>query len=229
MKKFSAFVMSVLIVTFITAAFGEDNRVKDEAGIAVGITGMFGTCSFQSNLSDLDIDPGYIAGGGILLEKNLSRHFSAGTGIGYRHFSSNITMFNKTTLEEFDATWDFDAISIPFHIILSLKGTNSALDILAGATYTHIFSSEMNTNETLVSGIKHEDAMKYINASQVGISGGMRFRFLFTEFSDFFIGIMGEYYPADFINQSDDNKNIHFLNYSFNAGYMFRSNLFSGN
>jgi len=228
MKKFPVLLISLLFISFLTAASAEEKKDTNGPRLSVGIIGMFGTSSILiDHDDDAEVDPGYIAGGGIQLEKSLSNYFALGSGAQYRYFKNDIEMVDESTLEEFKAKWTFHAISLPFHLITSIKGPKSSLNVYTGLTYTHIFSSKMSTDDTLTSGIKNDDAMKFINSTQVGVSGGLIFKFMVTEYTDFFMGIMAEYYPTDLIKNSGDGDAIHLLNYSFNTGYMFRTNMFN--
>lgn len=224
MRNFPAFLISLFLLTFSISVSAEE-KTDNGPGITMGITAMFGTSTMDAEMSDVDSEPGYIAGGGILLEKSLARYLSAGSGVQYRCFKNDFTMTDKTTLKPVDVSWTFQGISVPIHLIATIRGPVSSVDLHAGITYTCLFSSKMKTNDTLPSGIKTDDVMRLTNASQVAVSGGVIFRFMVTEYTDFFIGAMGEYYFTDLVSDTG-GKNLHLMNYSFNTGYMFRTDLF---
>lgn len=224
MKIINAVLILILFLTASVSAFAEDENVNGP-GISIGITGMFGTNTLDSNKPNDDFDPGYIVGGGIMLQKRLAKYLSAGTGVEYRYFKVDFSMTDEATSLDYDATWKFKGISAPFHFIATIKGPASSLDLHAGITYTYIYSSEMSTNASLSSGMTNDNAMRFTNSSQIAASGGLILRFMVTTYSDFFMGVMSEYYFTDLLKVHDDD-NLRLVNYSFNAGYLFRTDLF---
>jgi len=225
MEKIRILLLFLLFLCFSTSAFAEENN-DDNKGISIGISGLFGTNTLDTSNVVEEYEPGFIAGGGITLQKILAKYMSAGTGLEYRYFEFEFNYFDNDTSAEIDAVWEFQAISVPFHLIATIKGPSSSLDLHAGMTYTYIFSSEMVTKDDLSSGIKTDDVMRFTSPSQIAVSGGVILRFAVTTYSDFFMGIMTEYYFTDLLNLSHDNEKIHLLNYSFNTGYMLRTDLF---
>ena len=224
MKKFSV-ILTLILFLFISVSVFAEGENGNGPGISIGITGLFGTNTLDSNEPGDDFDPGYIIGGGITLQKRLAKYLSAGTGVEYRYFKVDFSMTEEATGLDYDATWKFKGISAPFHFIATLKGPASSLDIHAGITYTYIYSSEMSTNATLASGMTSDNAMRFTNSSQVAASGGLILRFMVTTYSDFFMGVMTEYYFTDLLKVHDKDK-LHLVNYTFNTGYLFRTDLF---
>lgn len=224
MRRLPVLAILLFLLSVSISASAEEKTGKGP-GITMGVTGMFGTSTMDAEMSDVDPEAGYIAGGGILLEKSIARYLSVGSGVQYRYFKNDFTMTDETTLKSVDVTWTFQGISVPFHFIATVRGPASSVDLHAGITYTYIYSSKMATNDTMTSGMERDDVMRFTNASQVAASGGVIFRFMVTEYTDFFMGVMAEYYFTDLISDSS-GKNMHLLNYSFNTGYMFRTDFF---
>jgi hypothetical protein len=76
MKRIYLILTLIIFLTVSASVFAEDNN--DGPGISIGITGMFGTNTIDSNKPGDDFEPGYIAGGGITLQKRLAKYLSAG-------------------------------------------------------------------------------------------------------------------------------------------------------
>jgi len=225
MKKIRVLLLLLFLLYFPLSVFAEDKNDHYQ-GISIGITGLFGTNTIDTSNVVEEYEPGFIAGGGITLQKTLAKYLSAGTGLEYRYFEFEFNYYDNDSAFEIDAAWEFQAISLPLHLIATIKGPSSSLDLHAGMTYTYIFSSEMVTKDDLPSGIKKDDVMRFTSPSQIAVSGGVIFRFAVTTYSDLFMGIMAEYYFTDLLNISHDDEKIHLLNYSFNTGYMIRTDLF---
>lgn len=226
MKILSLLTVCIICLSLFSVNAAE-NISEPSPVITFGFKGMFGTNNIILDVDDAEIEPGFITGGGVLIEKNLTNYFSAGSGIDYRYFSNDFVLVDENESGDVDANWKFTAIAVPLHFMLSIKGPQSSLDLIGGATYLHIISSIMKAKSTDSSEETEDDAMRLINASQVGFSGGLRFRFMVTDYSDLFIGLMAEYYPTNLLNTPEDDNIIHLLNYSFNAGYLFRTDLFN--
>lgn len=209
----------LIIFQLYCRVYGEE--LNSSSGFSLGFVANFGTNEIKFKESNAEIDTGWLMGGGVLIEKNLSQLFSIGSGIEYRYLRNNVTMYPDTA-NEFDALWISHCLSMPLHLILTLKGSSSSLDLHGGVTYTYIFSSKMTADDNAV---KSDDAMKYIDASQIALSGGAIFRFLVTEWSDFFMGVFGEYYLTDYIHSTNDDR-TYLLQYYFRSGYMFRTDIF---
>ncbi len=224
MKKIPILVILLCILSSFPA-FAQE-KTAENPGITMGITGIFGTSTIDTNGNELDQEPGYLAGGGFIFQKSLNGFFSIGSGLEYRYFNFKFTAVDDTSSTKFDAKWTFQSIAVPFHLITTIKGPSSSLDIHAGATCSYIFSSKMTTNDTLPSGMKSDDIMRFTNAGQIAASGGLIFRFKVTEFTDFFMGVMGEYYFTDLLTNPKDGESFHLLNYTFNTGYLFRTDIF---
>jgi hypothetical protein len=224
MKLFNPILILLILISASLPALAEDNQ-NNGPGISIGVTGIFGTNTIDSNDPGDDFDPGYIIGGGVTLQKRLARYLSAGTGVEYRYFKVDFSMTEETTSLDYDATWKFKSISAPFHFIANIKGPASSLDIHAGITYTYIYSSEMSTSASLPSGLTSDNAMRFTNSSQIAASGGLILRFMVTAHSDFFMGIMTEYYFTDLLKVKGDDR-LCLVNYYFNTGYLFRTDIF---
>jgi hypothetical protein len=225
MKKFNAVLILILFLSAPVSVFAQDKN-NNGPGISIGITGLFGTNTIDSSEPKDDFDPGYIIGGGITLQKRLAKYLAAGTGVEYRYFKVDLSMTEESTGLDYDVTWKFKGISAPFHLIATVKGPSSSLDLHAGITYTYIYSSEMSTGAVLPSGMTSDNAMRFTNSSQVAASGGVILRFMVTEQSDFFMGIMTEYYFTDLLKVNGDNDRLCLVNYYFSTGYMFRTDIF---
>lgn len=224
MKKI---IPAIVAMLFLLPSAGSAADGGNGPMITMGIIAMAGSHSIDTNNSGLDSETGFILGGGLLLEKMMSRHFGISTGVQYRYFKndSEITDTETTPAVTTGVHWEFNAISVPFHIVTSIQGTSSSLNILIGTTYTHIYDSTLTTSES-PTGINSDNTKSFLNPNQFAISGGLLFRFLVTEYTDFFMGVMAEYYPTDLLDINDNEDRLHLVNYSFNTGYMFRTDIF---
>ena len=83
----------------------------------------------------------------------------------------------------------------------------------------------MSTSASLPSGLTSDNAMRFTNSSQIAASGGLILRFMVTAHSDFFMGIMTEYYFTDLLKVKGDDR-LCLVNYYLNTGYLFRTDIF---
>jgi len=218
MKKiFLTFIFfTILSGSLINAEESDDGKVPD---ISIGITGNVGSFDVYDKNMDLNTKPGIYAGGGLSLEKNIYGIFNFGSGLQYRYFYIDFAIEDDTTT--FDATWTFQAINIPFLFILNFSGGESALNLIGGVVYSHIFYSVMESD-----GVE-DNARRFTDTNQIGLTAGMVFKIKATEYTDFLFGVMGEYYPTNLLyNAGGDHLNM--INYSLITGYMFRTNIFPG-
>ncbi len=199
----------------------ENEKTPD---MSIGINANFGSFDIYQKNMDLDIKPGIYTGGGISLEKQIHGILNAGSGIQYRYFNSDFIMEDK--IPEFESRWTMQTINIPFLLILSFSGGESALNLVGGVVYSHIFYSVMKTDANVPLPKYNDDVERFTNSNQIGLTGGIVFKIKSTKYTDFLFGVMGEYYPTNLLSDSSDE--LHMINYSFTTGYMFRANIFPG-
>lgn len=195
--------------------------------MSIGINANFGSFDMYQKNMDLDIKPGLYTGGGISLEKQIYGILGIGSGIQYRYFNTDFTM--KDMNPSFESSWTFQSINIPFLFILSFSGGESALNLVGGAVYSHVFYSVMKTDTDVVLEKYNDDVQRFTNSNQIGLTGGIVFKIKSTKYTDFIFGVMGEYYPTNALIDSGDSENkLHMINYSLTTGYMYRTNIFPG-
>lgn len=195
-----------------------DGRIPD---ISIGITGNIGSFELYDKDMDLDVKPGLYTGGGISIEKNIYGMFNFGSGIQYRYFNTDLTKGDETTSA--DITWTFQSINIPFLFILSFSGGETALNLVGGVVYSHIFYSVMESDG------KEDKVLRFTTANQIGLTAGIVFKIKATEYTDFLLGVTGEYYPTNLLyDAGDSDDNLNMINYSLTTGFMFRTNIFPG-
>ena len=156
------------------------------------------------------------------------QNFGLGSGVQYRYFNTDFFMGDDKS-PKFPAKWTFQSINIPFNMIFSLRGNNLSLSLMTGGVYSHLFYSLMTTGPSMYIANTSDNALKYIQANQFGLTSGVIFRIKITQFTDLIFGATGEYYPMNLLSIQDDSKSeLHMYNYSLTAGYMFRTNIFPG-
>jgi hypothetical protein len=217
------FVILISAPSFYLSA-EENEKVPD---ISIGINANFGSFDMYQQNMDLDVKPGIYTGGGISLEKQVYGIFSIGSGIQYRYFNADFIMTDK--VPSFESTWTFQSINIPFLFIVSFSGEKSALNLVGGVVYSHIFYSVMKTDADVVLEKYKDDADRFTNSNQIGLTAGIIFKIKSTKYTDFLFGVMGEYYPTNTLDDAGNSGDkLHMINYSFTTGYMFRTNIFPG-
>ena len=130
MKKI---IPAIVAMLFLMPSTGSAAEGGNGPMITMGIIGMAGAHSIDTNNSDIDSETGFILGGGLILEKMMSRHFGINTGVQYRYFKndSEMTDTEVTPAVTTKVHWEFNAISVPFHIVTSIQGPSSSLNILS--------------------------------------------------------------------------------------------------
>jgi len=224
MKKIFT-IFTFLIFFSVNAAADEDNSYKPVPDISFGINGSYGSFNLYSRRMNLNTKPGIYTGGGISVEKMLYSHFGIGSGVQYRYFNTDFVMEEDSTTR-YDATWTFQTINLPFLMILSFRGNSVALNLVGGAVYSHIFYSEMESGSSIPYKQK-DNVLRFTRVNQIGLTAGMVFKIKTTQYTDFLFGVMCEGYPTNLLYNVNDSK-VYMYNYSLTAGYMFRTNLFSG-
>ncbi len=218
------FITLLIITTFSTALFSaEKNNDNEIPDVAIGINGNYGSFDMYQKNIDLEPKPGMYTGGGISVEKMIYEKFGVGSGIQYRYFRTDFNM------DGLDATWTFQSINIPLLMILSFSGPKSAIHLVGGVVYSHIFYSVMTTDSTMPIPNNYDNALKYINTNQIGLTAGVLFIIKATEYSDFQFGLMAEGYPTNLLYQRDKSTDrLDMINYSLTTGWRFRTNIFPG-
>jgi len=224
MKKFLTAILFLLLLPQVFLIAGENEKTPD---MSIGITANFGSFDLYKKNMDLDIKPGIYTGGGLAIEKQLYGILSIGSGIQYRYFNTDFTMGD--TSPEYESRWTFQSMNIPFLLILSFSGGESALNLVGGVVYSHIFYSVMTTDADVPLPMYHDNVERFTNSNQVGLTSGVVFKIRSTKYTDFMFGVMGEYYPTNLLSDAGDSDNrLNMINYSFITGYMFRTNIFPG-
>jgi hypothetical protein len=221
--------MKRIFITFIIlismpSVFLSAEENKKAPDMSIGINANFGSFDLHQKNMDLDVKPGIYTGGGISIEKQVYGILNAGSGIQYRYFNTDFIMKDK--IPEFEGRWTMQSINVPFLLILSLSGGESALNLIGGVVYSHVFYSVMKTDANVPSSEKKDNVQRFTNSNQIGLTGGIIFKIKSTKYTDFLFGVMGEYYPTNLLSDSSDR--LHMVNYSFTTGYMFRTNIFPG-
>lgn len=203
---------------FLSAEETGDGGIPD---ISIGITGNIGSFEVYDKNIDLDTKPGLYTGGGISIEKNIYGMFNFGSGIQYRYFNTDFSMDDDPALAE--VTWTFQSINIPFLFILSFSGGETALNLVGGVVYSHIFYSVMESEG------KEDKVLRFTTENQIGLTAGIVFKIKAAEYTDFLLGVTGEYYPTNLLyDAGDSDDKLNMINYSLSTGFMFRTNIFPG-
>jgi hypothetical protein len=224
--------MKRIIITFLlfTGFSGpmlnaEEIRNNQIPDVSIGINANFGTFDMYSDKMELENKPGLYTGGGITIEKMLTGLFGIGSGIQYRYFNTDFVM--PDAVPEFDATWTFQSINIPFYMILTLSGGETSLNLAAGVVYSHIFYSKMKADTSVPLAVYEDNVLRLTETNQIGLTAGIIFKVKATQYTDFMFGVMGEYYPTNVLYNAGHSKDkLNMINYSFTTGYMFRTNIF---
>ncbi len=225
MMKKKIFILLLLISLPDVFLSAQDNGKAPD--MSIGINGNFGSFEIYQKNMDLEIKPGIYTGGGISLEKEIYGILSIGSGIQYRYFNTDFTMEDEIPV--FDIRWTFQSINIPFLMILSFSGGESALNLIGGVVYSNIFYSVMTTDAKTPEDEDRDDVERFTNSNQIGLTAGIVFKIKSTKYTDFVFGVMGEYYPTNLLNDvGDTGEKLSMINYSFTTGYMFRTNIFPG-
>ena len=226
MKKFCITLMLSACLLYIPA-FAEDNSIQTP-DVSIGINGNYGKFNFKkSDSMNINNEPGMYTGGGLTVEKMISDNFGFSSGIQYRYFHTDFSMGDESS--DFIIKWIIQTVDVPVLMIFSFRGEWASLNFTAGAVYSYIFSSMMKTDSSNPTGKNKDDALKFTDANQIGLTAGASLRFKVTQYTDLVLGVTGEYYPTNLLylrDDSDDKLNLY--NYSLTAGYMFRTNIFSG-
>jgi len=201
------------------------NRVPD---FAIGINGNYGLFDMSHRNMEFSNENGLYSGGGITIEKMTGDNTGFGSGIQYRRFNASFTWVDSTLGTPFKVVCKLQSVNIPFFMILSLGGEYFAVNFEGGAVYSHIVKTRMKAHTALPLDRDKDNALKYIETNQFGLTAGILFKVRVTEYTDFMIGVTGEYYPTNLlIKHEDSNQKLNMYNYSVTAGYMFRTNVFS--
>ncbi len=223
MKKL--FITLFLFAGLNISLSAEENMDKQVPDVSIGINGNYGIFDIYDKNMNLDIKPGMYTGGGVSVEKNLYGNIDIGSGIQYRYFNTRFVM-NDTP--SYDVKWTFQTINIPVIFLYSLRKDAVGLSFYLGGIYSHIFYSVMKTDTTLTLDKYKDNALRFTNANQAGVTAGITMRFKVTDFSDFIFGAGGEYYPTNLLYSGGGSKDkLHMINYSLTSGWMFRTNFFS--
>ncbi|HNX24947.1 MAG TPA: hypothetical protein PKG60_12945 [Spirochaetota bacterium] len=220
------FITFILFTCLSGPLISAEDTNKQVPDVSIGINANIGSFDLYDKNVNLGTKPGLYTGGGISLEKMIYTNFGIGTGIQYRYFNADFVMDDGATT--YDATWTFQTINIPFLMILSFSGGETALNLAGGIVYSHVFYSVMETDSDAV--LKKEDnVLRFTNTNQIGLTAGILFKIKATEYTDFVFGIMGEYYPTNLLyHAGDSGDRLNMTNYSLTTGYMFRTYLFPG-
>jgi len=181
--------------------------------VAFGAGGMFGIYDLQSSESG-DDGPGNTKfsqsfGGGLILETMLSSRFGVHTGLWYQHtsyafYTEGVTMTTENLL-------------MPVYLLTSFNSGPFSLGLLAGLHLAYFTKVDF---EFEGSG---SDVIKYTNAKQLGVAGGLEFKLAIFRFVDVFVSAVAEKYLTALFDGGGGDSPQYIYGATIRSGILFRT------
>ena len=222
------FRLTLLFLILGISLYASDTKQNSgiNSNFSFGFTGTGGLSELFPRSCDVETDkPGFTAGGGLVFEKMFSNLMGLHSGIIYRYIENDITVDDSTN--PLEATWSFHTVTIPFLMILSANTENFSFNLLAGVSYINIIDSTIKNRSTLVYDMESQKGLSFINPHQAAATAGINLKFRITKFSDFFIGIIGDFHPTNIFRSDHGNDEyLHIYGGRVMTGIMFRTDVF---
>jgi hypothetical protein len=155
-------------------------------------------------------------GGGLIFERMFNDRFGIHSGIWYFESSMTIT----SDYDDYSMEARSLSLSIPFYLITSFNFQSFALEILSGFNFTYI--TETYLYEGSRGSGRSTNVRPFINNFQIGLGGGVQFKYRITRFIDIFIGALGERYLTSFV-AADDRTTQYLYDIRLQSGVMLRT------
>lgn len=224
MKFYLTGIILLLGVTLFASDLNDNNT--QSRNISFGLTGTAGFNGFLSRGIDLDNNYiGFSAGGGLVFEKMFSNRLGLHSGLVYRYMENDL--MSEDPIEPLDLNWSFHTLTIPFLMILAASTDSFSFNLLAGFSYINIFDSSIRNRSFSPGNLESQNALSVINPHQVAVTAGINFKFKVSKFSDFFVGIIGDFNPTNlFRADHGENEYLHIYGARIMTGFMFRTDVF---
>lgn len=218
---FSSVKMLLIISIALITIFSRENLLAQDAGketpkVRIGLGGSYGYYSAINRYGNIDWEPGYGYGGGLVFENMFTNTFGLHSGIWFTQCTLKAEFPDNGGTTKEKHKFKSNIITIPFYLITSLGSGFITLNILTGLNFSYIAQSYMTPG---TNGQQNENIQKYLGWGQIGAGGGIELLFRITKFTRLFISCVGEYYFTRLIEGGNDTGD-YLYNANIRAGIM---------
>ena len=198
----------------------KDNEAAKESApmlfsMGLGVSGAIYDVTSQKQDS---FKKGYGLGIGLILEKSITPRFGFYTGIWHSEYYMDIIIGDGGPEEAKIVGW---IVTLPLYLATAFSSGRFTLNILTGFNFAYLSKGKIYINTD--KGWTSVDVLKYTNYGQSGFGGGIELKFRLTRFVDLFIGIIGERYLSNYLNDDSDEMKGCLYNLKVQSGAMLRS------
>jgi hypothetical protein len=216
---FSSIAITLLQFQNIYALEADQNTPK----VNIGVGGLFGFCSVNHyGNNNMNWDPGYAYGGGIVFENMFTGTFGLHSGLWFTHSVIKAKFSDKDsgTDIKIEHKMTSNIITLPIFLITSFDSRNITLNLLTGLNFSYIAETYMKPNPDNGSNNSNTNITKFLGYGQIGAGAGIEFLFKITKFTRLFITFTGEYYFVNLISDQEDGSIDHLYGANVRAGIM---------
>lgn len=164
-------------------------------------------------------------GGGIVIESMFTSHFGVHGGVSFIYAEIKGKSFYAG--QRIDFRFTSFSMSVPLCLMTSINANNFSFIILTGFTFSQIMMTRMETSNPAAPN-NSDDLLPYLNPSMVAVTGGFLFKFRSSNYTDFFVGLISDFYFTDLMEKMDGQV-IHPYDIRAVVGILFRTNIFPMN
>ena len=214
------FLTSIILLLFISGQVNALEPDKDTPKVNIGAGGSFEYCNVNhTGSNDMNWEPGYGYGGGLVLESMFSKTFGLHSGLWFSHFIMKANIPDKDTGEKIKTTMKTNMFIMPLYLITSFDSRYITFNLLTGLNLSYIAESYMKPSPDGDGSENSENIKKYLGYGQIGAGAGIEFLFKISKFTRLFISCVGEYYFTNLITENEGSvDNLYGVN--LRAGIM---------
>jgi hypothetical protein len=217
-------IASIIVLQFFPKFVYSLESDKDTPKVNIGAGGSFEYCNVNHiGNNNMDWQPGYCYGGGLVFESMYSDTFGLHSGLWFTHsvIKAKFSNDSSSTGEKITHTMKTNMFTMPFYLVTSLDSGFVTLNLLSGLNFSYIVESRMTPSpDDKGSGSSNGDIKKFLGYGQIGAGAGIEFLFKITKFTRLFISFTGEYYFVSLITDQKDGSIDHLYGANARAGFM---------
>ncbi|PKL35684.1 MAG: hypothetical protein CVV44_19320 [Spirochaetae bacterium HGW-Spirochaetae-1] len=224
MKRTLKGIFALFIVCyFSTSVFA--SKIPIGPDLAFGLGGSFGVYNALAVKGDgMKYHPDFGYQGGLIMEKMFSNRYGIHTGFWFTYGTISFDMTDTSGTIP-DAAFDFMSVSVPALFIFSFNAKKVSLNLLSGFTLNHFIYSHMRYTDS--TNVDHSsDVLHYLNYVNVAVTAGFNIKFHVSQFSDFFIGILGDFNCLEMLRDTHGDDMSYVYSGRVISGVMFRTDIF---
>lgn len=225
--------ISVIFVFLSFISFLNHSQAREIPRVSMGLGGSFGYYGIYSEYKsgqDYDMGSGTGYGFGFVFERMVSGSFGIHSGLWYSTFKTSFKGNFEDDKGPFAIDGDVETtmITLPVYLLTSFKSGRFSFNVLSGLQFSYIKSNELVALGTSSQGTSdfNYDMISETSYAQIGLGGGIEFKFGISKFIDIFIITIGEWYLIpilDGFGPNESGSEDYLYDVKVQSGVLFRT------